>query len=128
MNAIEVQTVFCAAHAMRLGQETEVLHGHNFQVTVRLTCQRLDGAQTVADFHEVETLLGQVLGPWENQNLNVLEPFRGRVNPSAERIAEQIGTQLQGLLPAEAVNGRGLKVSEVRVTEAPGCTAIWLNS
>jgi 6-pyruvoyl-tetrahydropterin synthase len=127
MYAIEIQTVFCAAHALRLGEETEALHGHNFEVAVRLTCQRLDAAQTVADFHAVEALLQQVLAPWENQNINILEPFRGRTNPSAERLAEQIGTQLQGLLSGlpEAA-GRGLRVSEVRVTEAPGCTAIWM--
>ena len=129
MFAIEVQTVFCAAHAMRLGDDTEVLHGHNFHVVARLTCQRLDNAQAVADFHDVEELLRQVLAPWENQNLNTLEPFRGRINPSAERLAELIGTQLQGLLGGvadDAVAGRGLRVAQVRVMEAPGCTAIWI--
>jgi 6-pyruvoyltetrahydropterin/6-carboxytetrahydropterin synthase len=129
MIAIEVESVFCAAHALRMGQETEALHGHNFRVTVRLTCQKLDGAQTVVDFREVEGLLEQVLAPWQNQNLNMLEPFRGRVNPSTERLAEQIGLQLQGLLGGLAddpVGGRGLKVAQVRVTEAPGCAALWM--
>jgi 6-pyruvoyl-tetrahydropterin synthase len=130
MFAIEVQTVFCAAHALRLGpaQEVETLHGHNFQVTVRVTCQKLDPSQTVVDFHVVEHLLEQVLMPWNNQNLNALEVFRGRVNPSAERIAEQIGVQLQGALaglPEGPVAARGLRVAEVRVTEAPNCAAVW---
>jgi hypothetical protein len=60
--------------------------------------------------------------------LNVLEPFRGRVNPSAERLAEQIGLRMQGLLGGLAddpVEARGLKVAAVRLTEAPGCVAIW---
>jgi len=126
--SIEIESVFCAAHALRAGHETEALHGHNFHVTVRLTCQKLDGEQTVADFREVEGLLEQALAPWQNQNLNVLEPFRGRVNPSAERLAEQIGLRMQGLLEGLAddpVDGRGLRVAEVRLTEAPGCMAIW---
>ena len=126
--SIEVESVFCAAHALRAGQETEALHGHNFHVVVRLTCQKLDGAQTVADFRHIEALLEQALGPWQNQNLNLLEPFRGRVNPSAERLAEQIGLRMQGLLGELAdnpVRARGLKVAQVRLTEAPGCVAIW---
>ena len=82
----------------------------------------------MVDFHLVEELLEQVLGPWKEQNLNMLEAFRARVNPSAERLAERIGEQLQGLLAeraGEEVAGRGLRVTEVRVTEAPGCVAIW---
>lgn len=131
MFAIEVSTVFCAAHALRFAGMPggmEALHGHNFQVTVRLTCQKLDEAQTVADFHDIEALLGQILAPWNNQTLNALEEFRGRVNPSAERVAEQIGVRLQGALPGLAENPvaeRGLRVAEVRLTEAPGCLAIW---
>ena len=129
MYAIELQTTFCAAHALHLPNgETEPLHGHNFNVTVRLTCQRLDALQTVMDFHEVERLLNQILAPWDNQNLNLMDPFRSRINPSAERIAEQIGGQLQGALnalPDSPATTRGLRVSEVRLTEAPHCLAIW---
>src|ERR1041385_8405761 len=117
MFAIEIQTVFCAAHALRLAGETEPFHGHNFQVTVKLTCQKLDAVQTVVDFHDVERLLEAILAPWDNQTLNLLEPFRARINPSAERIAEQIGQQLQGALgalPDVPVATRGLRVVEVR--------------
>jgi 6-pyruvoyltetrahydropterin/6-carboxytetrahydropterin synthase len=132
MYAIEVQTTFCAAHALHLppakGGGTEPLHGHNFQVTVRLTCQKLDAMQTVIDFHEIEALLEQILTPWHNQNLNMVEPFRARVNPSAERIAEHIGVQLLGSLaslPDSPVASRGLRVIEIRITESPNCLAIW---
>jgi 6-pyruvoyl-tetrahydropterin synthase len=128
MIAIEVESEFCAAHALRQGGGEEPLHGHNFRVVARVTCGKLDGAQTVADFHLVEELLEEALGPWKDQNLNVLEPFSGKVNPSAERLAEGIGTALGRLLgerAGEEVTGRGLRVAEVRVTEAPGCVAIW---
>jgi 6-pyruvoyl-tetrahydropterin synthase len=128
MFAIEVKTVFCAAHALRLPGETEPFHGHNFEVTVKLTCQKLDATQAVADFHDVQRLLEAILAPWDNQTLNLFEPFRSRINPTAERIAEQIGQQLQGALaslPEAPVGTRGLKVVEVRLTEAPSCVAIW---
>ncbi len=130
MYSIEVQATFCAAHALRIpagGYETT--HGHNFVVTVRLSCQKLDAAQTVVDFHEVERLLDGILMPWNNQNLNGIEPFRSRISPSAERIAEQVGAQLQGALgqlqESPPHSTRGLRVVEVRVTEAPNCVAIW---
>ena len=58
----------------------------------------------------------------------MIEPFRGRVNPSAERIAEQIGLQLHRggrALPEDPVASRGLRVVEVTLTEAPDCLAIW---
>jgi len=128
MFAIEVQTVFCAAHALRLPGETEPFHGHNFNVTVKIMCQKLDATQVVVDFHEVERILDEILTPWNNQTLNLLEPFRARINPSAERIAELIGQRLQGGLaglPEDPVNTRGLRVVEVRLTEAPGCVAVW---
>ena len=128
MMAIEVESVFCAAHALRQGRRRRRCTGTTFRVTARVTCRSWTGRRRWWIFSEVEELLEQVLGPWQNQNLNMLEAFRGRVNPSAERLAEQIGLQLQGLLAGLAddpVEGRGLKVAEVRVTEAPGCVAIW---
>ncbi len=134
MYSIEVTTTFCAAHALRLpGNGTnpatvEPLHGHNFQVTVTLTAQKLDAVQVVADFHEIEHLLEAILTPWNNQNPNLIEPFRARINPSAERLAEQIGLQLQTALtqlPNDPTISRGLRVERVRLTEAPNCTAVW---
>src|SRR4249920_3426450 len=134
MYSIEVTTTFCAAHALRLpvgaggAGGTEPLHGHNFQVTVTVVCQKLDGMQVVADFHDIERLLEEILTPWNNQNLNLIEPFRTRINPSAERIAEHLGGQLngrRGTLPGEPVVSRGLRVAMVRLTEAPNCVAVW---
>jgi 6-pyruvoyltetrahydropterin/6-carboxytetrahydropterin synthase len=129
MFSIEVQATFCAAHALRLpGGACEPLHGHNFLVTARLACHELDALGTVVDFHRVERWLGAILHPWNSRNLNELEPFVARVNPSAERIAQEIGQALQKALASECatdMNARGLHLAEVRLTEAPGCLAIW---
>lgn len=127
--SIEVRATFCAAHALRLpGGSTEPLHGHTFEVTARLACRELDSLGTVVDFHRLEHWLAAILGPWNNRNLNELEPFVARVNPSAERIAEEIGLVLQKVLAAQCaqdIDARGLHLAEVRLTEAPGCLAIW---
>ncbi len=126
--AIEVRVIFSAAHALRLlGGREEPLHGHDFSVTVRVGCDALDAIGTVMDFHEVEAALEEVVGGWRNRNLNECEPFRvggEGVNPSAERIAEVVGDRMCAAIGDGS--GRGVRVVEVRVTEAAGCLAIWM--
>jgi 6-pyruvoyltetrahydropterin/6-carboxytetrahydropterin synthase len=127
MHLIEVAVTFAAAHALRLpaamGGGLEPVHGHNFHLTVQLASDALDALETVVDFHDIERLLAGIVGPWTNRHLNEIEPFASRVNPSAERIAEEVGRRLTAAVGDG--RGRGLRVTEVRLTEAPGCLAIW---
>jgi len=128
MYAIEVEARFSAAHALRLpGGTLEPLHGHDFLVTVRVEADTLDSMETVLDFHALQQWLAEVLAPWQNRTLNDLEPFRTTINPSAERIAQQIGTHLLPRLEQVSQNSprRALRLAHVRITEAPGCLAIW---
>jgi len=122
MFAVEVTSSFHAEHALRMpGGNVESTHSHLFHVTVKLAAEQLDAAETVIDFHIVERLLGEILASWQNKNLNDLEPFRSQFNPTAERIAQQIGERLQAALAAYCV-----RLMEVRLTEAPGCVAIFV--
>ena len=124
MFAIEVQGVFCAAHQLRLADGTlESVHGHNWQVTVRVEAGELDEIDTVMDFHPLEAALGAICRGWNNSHLNEIEPFKSTINPSAERVAEQIGRLLMPTV-VQATRGRA-RVAEVRVTEAPNCVALW---
>ena len=70
----------------------------------------------------IESALVGVTGRFHNQNLNQIEPF-DRLNPSAahvaQHIAEELSRRLAGVLPA------GVRLASVRVTEAPGCAAIY---
>jgi 6-pyruvoyltetrahydropterin/6-carboxytetrahydropterin synthase len=127
MFGIEVSCTFSAAHALRLpGGGVEPLHGHDFRVTVKVVCAVLDELETVADFHEVEGLLQGIVGPWRNENLNTVEPFKSRVNPSAEQIAATVGAgMVVGIRGLDPEGRRGLRLVEVRVTEAVGCLAVW---
>ncbi|MCL2639905.1 MAG: 6-carboxytetrahydropterin synthase [Phycisphaerales bacterium] len=121
MFAIEVASSFHASHALRLPTgNVEDSHAHHFHVTVKLAAEQLDATETVIDFHIVERFLSDILAPWQNKNLNTFEPFHSKYNPTAERIAQQIGEQLQAALAKHSVH-----LVEVRLTEAPGCTAIW---
>ncbi len=122
MHEISIEAEFCAAHALVIAGRREAVHGHNFRVTVTAGADRLDGDGLVCDFHALEALLGRVLAPMRDADLNAVAPF-DRVNPSAERIAERIGEGVRDGLSAAGGAERGLRVVSVRVTEAPGCAA-----
>lgn len=121
MYEITVRSVFAAAHAIRLpGGAMEPVHGHNWEVAVTVASDRLDEIETVMDFHKLEAVVEQIVGPWRNGSLNDVEPFAGGdVNPSAERVAWWIGKQAAEQLPGH------VNLVSVAVGEAPGCTAVY---
>jgi 6-pyruvoyltetrahydropterin/6-carboxytetrahydropterin synthase len=91
---------FSAAHQLRLHEGTiEPVHGHNWVVNVTVAAEALDGIGVVMDFHELERLVDQVIGPWHNRHLNELAPFSQGVNPSAENVALQTARSLTSVLP-----------------------------
>ncbi len=108
----EIATVrrFAAAHALRLYDGSmEPVHGHNWRVRVRVAADRLDPIGVVMDFHELERLVDQIVGPWHNRHLNECPPFAPErdsagdeadivLNPTAENVAYHVGRTLA--LPA----------------------------
>jgi 6-pyruvoyltetrahydropterin/6-carboxytetrahydropterin synthase len=116
--AIEIEHEFCAAHAIVIAGTREPVHGHNWRVRVTLAGDRLDADGLLCDFHAAEAELRRIVGPFVNANLNQTPPF-DTINPTAERVAEHIATSMQRAM------GPGVQVESVRVTEAPGCAAIW---
>lgn len=121
MFALEIQTEFCAAHALVIQGQREPIHGHNWHITATIAGDQLDADGLLVDFHEVERALVQITSPFHNQNLNEAPPF-DTLNPTAEHIAQHIGQQLAKALPENVC------VRSVRVTEAPNCAALWSNS
>lgn len=127
MHYVEVTSHFSASHQLRLPNGTlEPLHGHDWHVTVQVTCAQLDALETVIDFHILQDDLAAVIAPWRNSHLNDHQPFTSQKNPSAERVAEEIARQLSARIAAlPDAAARGLKLTEVRLTEAVGCLAVW---
>jgi 6-pyruvoyl-tetrahydropterin synthase len=125
MYEISVARVFAAAHAIRLPDGSlEPVHGHNWSVLVTVGSSRLDGIETVMDFHDLEQALDTALAKANNRHLNEVPPFVGpdgrlAVNPTAERVAWWIGQEIAAVLP------RRVKLISVAVGEAPGCTAVY---
>lgn len=122
MFEINVQAEFSAAHAIRIGGELEPVHGHNWHITASIAGDELDSDGLLVDFHLVERQLREIASFYHNGNLNDLEPF-GTLNPSAENVARHIGEELWRRLAGRMP--RGARLTSLRITEAPGCAAIY---
>lgn len=123
MHAITISRTLWAAHAIRLPDDSlEPMHFHNWLIEVTVSAADLDGIETVMDFHDLEEMLEELVGPLKGGSLNEAPPFRGEggglaVNPTAERFAQWIAESLANQLPDR------VRLTEVTVTEAPGCRA-----
>jgi 6-pyruvoyltetrahydropterin/6-carboxytetrahydropterin synthase len=118
MFELTVERTFCAAHSIAVGGQREPVHGHNWLVKVAVAGPTLDRDGLLCDFHLLERELERILQPWQNQNLNVIDPF-DEMNPTAEHIARHVAAALAPALPA------GASLRCVSVTEAPGCVATY---
>ncbi len=125
MYDITVTRQFTARHALRLSDDTmESSHSHDWKVRVTVEAEQLDAIECVMDFHDLEAALAPLMKLVDGNDLNRLPPFCGEkgnlwINPSAERVAWWIGTEVQRTTP------RGVRLVSVSVTEAPGCEACW---
>lgn len=116
MFELSVQREFSAAHALVIKGRREPTHGHNWRVTAAVAGEKLDADGLLVDFHLIERKLDEIVGRFNNANLNELGPF-DRVNPTAEHVVKHIADELVKSLPAS------VKLRRVSVTEAPGCAA-----
>lgn len=126
MYEVSVETEFCAAHAIVISGEREPVHGHNWRVGVTVSGGELDAEGLLLDFHALERLVGEIIGPFKNRDLNATAPF-DRVNPTAEQVARHIAEGVARGLPGLRKGNAStlLRVESVRVTEAPGCAVVY---
>lgn len=108
---------FSAAHQLRMYDGSlELLHGHNWRVSVTVSAGRLDAIGVVMDFHELQRRVNDLLAPLHNRHLNDL-PMFGQSNPSAENVAVYLSRELR--LPD------GVSLVRVDVWETPDCCATY---
>lgn len=118
MYELTIESRFSAAHALTIAGQREPTHGHDFHVTVTVGGEALDGDGLLCDFHTLEEALVLITGRLHTRNLNETAPF-DRINPTAELLARHIADELAPMLVGD------LRLVSVRVTEAPGCAAIY---
>ncbi len=114
MYQISVEQHFDAAHFLRgYHGKCEALHGHRFQVVVKIECPVLNDIGIAYDFVELKQHLEGILARFDHTCLNDVPPF-DKINPSSENIASVIYDELKPKLAAATVS-----ISSVEVWESP---------
>jgi len=120
MYQIIVKQDFDAAHFLRGYQgKCEMLHGHRFQVVVRVAACETDNVGISCDFKVLKQHLHNVLSRFDHTCLNEVAPF-DKINPSSENIAKVIYNEMEPLL-----TGNTVRLSSVEVWESPGSGVVY---
>ena len=115
MYEVRVTADFAAAHFLRdYNGKCENLHGHNYKVYAHVRGEKLNEGGMLLDFSALKKALREVCKKLDHTNLNDMAIFEQ--NPSAERIAFYIYTQI-----VELVKNENLDLSY-----APGKKEPWL--
>ena len=121
MFEVSYETTFCATHRLTDGgRPIEPLHGHDFRVEVVAGGESLDGLGVVVDFERLKDVVGEVARRFHYKDVNEHPAFAAQ-SPSAEAMARYFFQQVRQGLGAE-----GELLRRVRVWEAPGCSATYL--
>jgi 6-pyruvoyltetrahydropterin/6-carboxytetrahydropterin synthase len=95
---LNVRDRFQAAHFLKdYKGKCEKVHGHTFQVEVRVRAETLDATGIGVDFAEIKAALADVLP--DHAFLNEVLPF----NPTAENLARHIFGEMRKRYPVTAV-------------------------
>jgi len=119
MYELVVNLDFAAAHHLRgYHGKCESLHGHNWNVTVKVASDGLDSLGMVMDFKELKALCGAIFERLDHKHLNEVAPF-DTINPTTENLARHIYERLSENLPAHVT------VVEVTTWESADCGAVY---
>lgn len=99
MFELKILTDFSAAHQLAMvGEKCENLHGHNWNVEVRVTGKKLDRGGVLIDFGVLKKYVAEIMATLDHKFLNDLDCFNEAVPPSSENIAIYIAKTLQSKL------------------------------
>ncbi len=111
MFELKIKTHFAAAHKLAMvGEKCENLHGHNWNIEVYVSGDKLNAAGVLVDFGDIKKEVRAIMETLDHKYLNELEAFES-VQPSSERIAIYIAEQLQPRINQFAENVRVARVS-----------------
>jgi len=124
MFELKVKSHFAGAHQLTMvGQKCENLHGHNWNVEVCVTGDKLNSAGVLADFGDIKKAVRKVVDEeLDHKFLNDLEMFKG-VQPTSERIAIYIAQRVQAILSREV--SEAVRVSKVMAWESDDACATY---
>ena len=121
MFEVTYETTFCATHVLHEdGRPVEPSHGHDWRVEVAAGGAELDRVGVVIDFEHLKEAVGEVARRFHYGDITSHPDFSGE-SPSAEAVARYFFREVRRALGEE-----GERLARVRVWEAPGCSATYL--
>ena len=95
MYYVSVKDHFDAAHFLRgYAGKCENLHGHRYEVSIKLSSPTLNEVGLAYDFTELKAVLKPALARFDHVLINDVPPF-DKINPSAENIAKTIYEEIK---------------------------------
>lgn len=114
---------FSAAHRVKgYRGKCDNVHGHNWEVEVAVTADRLDKNDMVIDFTLIQGRLGMVLKKLDHSYLNGIAFFKNR-NATAENVAYYIFSKMNSFLKSK----KNIVLKEVCVSEMNNSIAKYTN-
>jgi len=95
------------------------LHGHNFNVYVTVSGEKLDDIGLLIDFKILKEKANRIISSFDHKYLNNLPEFK-EINPSSENISRFIFNKIDNELKGDKV-----KVKKVAVWESDSSRAIY---
>ena len=122
MFELKILTDFSAAHQLTMvGEKCENLHGHNWNVEVRVTGKKLDRGGVLIDFGVLKRYVAEIMATLDHKFLNDLSFFNESFPPSSENIAIYIAQRLQ-----EKIENKNVHVSRVSAWESANSCATYI--
>jgi 6-pyruvoyltetrahydropterin/6-carboxytetrahydropterin synthase len=118
---VAYETTFCATHVLtREGRPIEAQHGHDWRVEAVASGESLDAIGVVVDFELLKKTVGEVAARFHYADITSHPDFAGQ-SPSAEAVARYFFHEVR-----RGMGPEGNLLRRVRVWEAPGCSAAYL--
>ncbi|NPV26428.1 MAG: 6-carboxytetrahydropterin synthase QueD [Firmicutes bacterium] len=127
MYELTVKSGFAAAHRLRNYQgKCTQLHGHTWEIEVKVRGEKLDQAGMLMDFAELKRILREASEELDHTCLNDLEVFADTsptaLNPTAENLAWYLYQRLAAVLSRDYPQ---LKLRSVTIWESPVTAACY---
>jgi len=118
---VAYETTFCATHVLHDGgRPLEPNHGHDWRVEVVAAGDTLDRIGVVIDFEQLKQAVAGIARRFHYADITSHPDFAGQ-SPSAEAVARYFFLELR-----QALGEQAARLRRVRVWEAPGCSATYL--
>ncbi len=126
MFELKIKTHFAAAHKLKMvGEKCENLHGHNWNIEVYVSGEKLNPAGVLVDFGDIKKVVKEIIFELDHKYLNEIAAF-ATVQPSSEQIAIHIAEKLKKYLDQMSSEDSPIRVSRISAWESEDACATFI--